>query len=118
MAGRVRLTSTWRTTSSAANARRTRWWGGVAQNGWGVAINQQYRTIFAVWYTYDPVGRTVWYLVPGGEWIAANVYRGAAYRTTSSAWLGAIYNPAAFVANSAGTVTFTFNDAEMTDAGN
>jgi hypothetical protein len=86
------------------------WWGGIAQNGWGVAINQQYRTLFAVWYTYDQEGRTVWYVVPGGEWTAANTYRGAAYRTTGSAWLGAVYNPAAFNAAPAGTVTFTFND--------
>ncbi|MEO7742404.1 MAG: hypothetical protein ABIR98_05680 [Usitatibacter sp.] len=86
------------------------WWGGISQNGWGVAINQQYRTIFAVWYTYDPEGRTVWYVVPGGEWVAANVYRGTAYRTASSAWLGTTYNPAAFAANAVGSVTFTFND--------
>ena len=86
------------------------WWGGLAQNGWGVAISQQYRTIFAVWYTYDSDGRTIWYVVPGGEWTAANVYRGTAYRTTSSPWLGTAYNPAAFVANPVGTLTFTFND--------
>lgn len=86
------------------------WWGGQAQNGWGVAINQQYRTLFAVWYTYDEAGRTVWYVVPGGEWSAANVYRGAAYRTTGSPWLGAAYNPGAFNAQPVGTVSFTFND--------
>ena len=86
------------------------WWGGTAQNGWGVAINQQYRTLFALWYTYDAAGRTIWYAVPGGSWTTTNVYTGTAYRTTSSPWLGATYDPAAFVAPPVGTVTFRFTD--------
>jgi hypothetical protein len=86
------------------------WWGGTSQNGWGVAISQQYRTLFAVWYTYDPAGRTIWYVVPGGSWTAANVYTGTAYRTSGSPWLGGAYNPAAFNPQPVGSVTFTFND--------
>jgi hypothetical protein len=86
------------------------WWGGQAQNGWGVAISQQYRTLFAVWYTYDPAGRTVWYVVPGGSWSAANVFSGTAYRTTGSPWLGRAYDPAAFDVQPVGNVTFTFTD--------
>jgi photosystem II stability/assembly factor-like uncharacterized protein len=86
------------------------WWGGPAQNGWGVAISQQYRTLFSVWYTYDQSGRTVWYVVPGGTWTASNVYSGTAFRTTGSPWLGSAYNPAAFNVQPAGNVTFTFND--------
>lgn len=86
------------------------WWGGPSQNGWGVAITQQYRTIFAVWYTYDANGRTVWYVVPAGSWTAANVYTGTAYRTTGSPWLGVPYDPAMLNAPAVGTVTFTFTD--------
>lgn len=86
------------------------WWGGPSQNGWGVAISQQYRTLFAVWYTYDQAGRTVWYVVPGGSWTAANIYTGIAYRTTGSPWLGGAYDPAAFNPQPVGNVTFTFND--------
>ena len=86
------------------------WWGGTAQNGWGVAINQQYRTIFAVWYTYDQTGKTVWYVVPAGTWTAANAYTGTAYRTTGSPWIGAPYNPNALNAQPVGTVTFSFTD--------
>jgi hypothetical protein len=88
------------------------WWGGTAQNGWGVAINQQYRTLFSVWYTYDAAGRTVWYVVPGGSWTAANTYSGAAYRVTSSAWIGATYDPAMFNPRPVGNVTFTFTDID------
>jgi chitinase len=86
------------------------WWGGTAQNGWGVAINQQYRSLFSVWYTYDAAGKTVWYVVPAGNWTAANVYTGTAYRTTGSAWLGAPYDPALLNAQPVGTVTLTFTD--------
>jgi hypothetical protein len=86
------------------------WWGGTAQNGWGVAINQQYRTLFSLWYTYDAAGRTVWYVIPGGSWSAANTFTGTAYRTTGSAWLGAPYDAGSFNVAPAGTVTFTFTD--------
>jgi hypothetical protein len=86
------------------------WWGGSAQNGWGVAINQQYRTLFSVWYTYDESGKTVWYVIPGGSWTAANTFSGTAYRVTGSPWAGAVYNPAAVSPQAVGTVTFTFKD--------
>ena len=39
------------------------WWGGTAQNGWGVTINQQYRTLFSLWYTYDRNGRPTWFVM-------------------------------------------------------
>jgi hypothetical protein len=87
------------------------WWGGTSQNGWGVAINQQYRTLFAVWYTYDINGKTTWYVVPGGSWTATNVYTGTAYRTSGSAWLGVPFNASSISVQSVGSVTFTFNDA-------
>ncbi len=84
------------------------WWGGTAQNGWGVAINQQYRSLFSVWYTYDQSGRTLWYVVPAGAWITANAFSGTAYRTTGSPWLGTAYDPAALAPQAAGSVTLTF----------
>jgi hypothetical protein len=85
------------------------WWGGASQNGWGVAINQQYRTLFSVWYTYDASGKTVWYVIPGGSWTSANTYSGPAYRVIGSPWLGAAYDPSRFDPQAAGNVTFTFN---------
>ena len=84
------------------------WWAGTSQNGWGITISQQYRTLFAVWFTYDTQGRNTWFVVPGGTWTAANVFTGTAYRTTSSPWVGATYDPARFQITPAGTVTFTF----------
>jgi hypothetical protein len=85
------------------------WWGGVSQNGWGVAINQQYRTLFSIWYTYDRGGRPVWYLVSGGTWTAANVYSGTVYRPSGAPWIGLPYDAARHTIVPVGNVTFTFN---------
>lgn len=88
------------------------WWGGTQQNGWGVAINQQYRSLFSVWYTYDAAGRTTWYVVSGGSWTSATTFTGTAYRTSGSAWLGAPYDPAAFSLQPVGSITFRFVDRD------
>jgi hypothetical protein len=70
------------------------WWGGLSQNGWGVAISQQYRTIFAC----------LVHLRPGGPHDLVRGARGRVDRQPTSiaappigpqlAWLGAAYNPA------------------------
>ena len=85
------------------------WWGGSAQNGWGVVINQQYRTLFVVWYTYDTTGKTVWY-VATGSWTNANTITGTAYRTTGSPWIGSTYDPSALVPTAVGTISISFTD--------
>jgi photosystem II stability/assembly factor-like uncharacterized protein len=84
------------------------WWAGSSQNGWGITISQQYRTLFAVWFTYDTQGRNTWFVVPGGTWTAGNVFSGTAYRTSSSPWVGVPYDPSRFAITPVGTVTFTF----------
>ncbi len=87
------------------------WWGGSAQNGWGVAINQQYRTLFCVWYTYDAAGERTWLVVPGGTWTGTNAYTGTVYRMSAGPWLGAAYDPSLRAAHAAGVATFSFLDA-------
>jgi hypothetical protein len=88
------------------------WWGGTAQNGWGVSINQQYRTLFSLWYTYDRDGRPTWFVMPGGTWTAANTYTAAAYRASGPPWLGVPYDASRHSTAPVGTVTFTFTDAQ------
>jgi hypothetical protein len=73
------------------------WWGGPTQNGWGLAVSQQYRTLFAVWFTYDQAGDPTWLVLPGGEWSSANTYTGSLYRTRGSPWLGVPYDANRFV---------------------
>lgn len=92
------------------------WWGGSAQDGWGLNIAQQGRVLFPVWYTYDASGKDTWYAVPGGTW-NGTTFTGDIYATTSSAWLGANYNPLVFAPVKVGTMTLNFfdqNTAAMT----
>ncbi|QJR09562.1 hypothetical protein DSM104443_00611 [Usitatibacter rugosus] len=89
------------------------WWGGTAQNGWGLSVLQQYSTLFPVWFTYDAAGMPVWYVMPGGTWVAGN-YEGRIYRTTGSPWLGAAYDPAAFRIFDVGSYRLRFDGAGTT----
>jgi photosystem II stability/assembly factor-like uncharacterized protein len=92
------------------------WWAGEAQNGWGISITQQYRSLFAAWYTYDKAGAATWFVMPAGAW-SGNTYSGKLYSTTGSAWVGATYNPNQLQVTEVGTLTFNFasaNSATMT----
>ena len=92
------------------------WWGGSAQDGWGINLVQHGSVVFGVWYTYGPDGKGTWYVLPGGNW-AGTTYSGTLYSTTGSAWLGAIYNPGLLVATAVGNLSFNFanaNNASMT----
>ncbi len=90
---------------------RDMWWGSQAENGWGIAIAQQERNLFAVWYTYDANGKPNWFVVSNGKW-DENVFTGDVYTTTSSAWIGTSYDANQFKLNKAGVLTITFTDQE------
>ncbi len=85
------------------------WWAGPSENGWGMNIAQQGRVLFPVWYTYDSTGTTRFFAVPGGTWVG-NTFTGDIYSTSSSAWLGANYIAANFIATKVGTMSLTFQD--------
>jgi hypothetical protein len=85
------------------------WWGGPAQNGWGLAVLQQYRALFAVWFTYDANGQPAWYVMPSGHWTDAQTWEGRIYRATSSAWLGASYDPTRFHTTDVGPFRLRFD---------
>ncbi|HZZ94736.1 MAG TPA: hypothetical protein VFE23_19400 [Usitatibacter sp.] len=78
------------------------WWGGAAQDGWGIAVLQQYRSLFAVWFTYDASGAPTWLVMPSGTWTDAQTWEGRIYRTHGSPWLGAPYDAAALSLSDAG----------------
>jgi hypothetical protein len=95
------------------------WWGGDAQNGWGITFAQQNRTLFGVWYTYGATctGTNIgcaatWYVMPGGAWgttpATANTYTGPIYSTVGSPWLGTVFDKNAVKVTPAGTITVTF----------
>ncbi len=86
------------------------WWGGSAQDGWGISIVQQAGTLFGAWYSYGPDGKPTWHVLPGGSW-NGNTYSGPFYSTTGSPWLGATYKPDDLIVTAAGTLTLVFSDA-------
>jgi hypothetical protein len=85
------------------------WWN-ANESGWGVSINQQYRTLFVVWYTYGVYGQPIWYVVPGGSW-SGTTYSGTVYRTTAAPGLffGAAFDPKTVGATAVGTMSLGFN---------
>jgi len=94
--------------SAATPNRSDLWWGGSAQDGWGITILQQAATLFPVWFTYDANGVATWYVMPGGTWTAADTYEGPVYRTTGSAWVGAQYDPTKLQVFNVGTYRLQF----------
>ncbi len=85
------------------------WWGGEAQDGWGIAVLQQYRTLFSVWFTYDGNGAPTWFVMPSGYWSDAQTWQGRIYRTSGSPWLGQAYDPAALRLSDVGAFRLRFD---------
>jgi serine protease len=85
------------------------WWGGTAQDGWGLTLNQHYDTLVAIWYTYGLGGKPVFYIMPGGTWTDSATLSGTIYATTGTPF-GSSYDVGQFVAATVGSVTFSFSD--------
>lgn len=92
------------------------WWGGLAQNGWGIAIHEQFGNLFSVWFTYDGEGAPTWFVMPGGTWTDSRTYSGTIYRTRGSPWLGVPYEASKLAVNIAGTYRLRFNGDKPTSA--
>jgi hypothetical protein len=89
------------------------WWGGAAQNGWGLSIAQQGQTLFATWFTYDADGNPAWFYMPGATRLADGHYAGALYRTTGGPWPTQVpYDGAMTKVLPVGTLELTFSGAD------
>jgi hypothetical protein len=84
------------------------WWAGAGQSGWGLALLQQYRTIFAVLFTYDASGAPTWLVMPGGSWIDPNTWEARVYRSSGSPWLGVRYELEPLKIGEVGMLRFHF----------
>jgi hypothetical protein len=97
--------------ASLANTRPVvgdMWWGGERQSGWGIAILQQFGTLFATWFTYNEKGEPTWFVMPAGSWTATDTFEGRIYRTSSSRWLAMSYNTTSFRVNDVGSFRVRF----------
>lgn len=87
------------------------WWGGPTQNGWGIAIHEEFGNLFMVWLTYGSDGNPTWFVMPGGSWVDDATYAGSIYRTHGSKWLGTMYDAGKFGVDSGGTYSVRFVDS-------
>jgi hypothetical protein len=94
--------------------RTDMWWGGMAQNGWGIAVIQQNASLFTMWYTYDAAGNPLWYAMPSGTWTSSDTYEGRVYRTTGSPWLGGAYDASLFRPVDVGSYRLRFSGETAT----
>ena len=85
------------------------WWGGITQNGWGMALMQQYSALFGLWFTYDASGKATWFAMPAGTWIVKNDYQGKIYRAAGPPWLGVPYDASRHRLTEAGTFRYRFS---------
>jgi predicted extracellular nuclease len=101
-------------TATPASDRTNHWWAGVAENGWGLVINQHGETPFVALYIYNAAGKPDW-LAMSGVWDASKTtFSGDFYRPTSApldAYDAARFAPGAVV----GRGSFTFNTESTGD---
>ena len=86
------------------------WWT-ATESGWGLSVNQQYRTLFSVIYTYGASGQPLWYVMPGGSW-NAGTYSGALYAASTPPfdYFSGAFNAGAVSARAVGTMSLQFSD--------
>ena len=84
------------------------WWGGPSQNGWGIAVLEQFGNLFLVWFTYGDDGRPTWFVMPGGRWTDSRSYSGSIYKTVGTDWIVGPYDASKLEASTVGNYTITF----------
>lgn len=88
------------------------WWGGAAENGWGLNLTQHGETLVAGWYVFGQDNQPTYLIMQGGTWDASfTTFTGPLIQPVSGAPFSN-YDPAAFVAGTpAGTMSLAFNHA-------
>lgn len=87
------------------------WWGGVAQDGWGLNLVQHASgVVFGVWYTYGADGKRTWFVFSDGHWSATDVYQATLYTVAGPPQTGA-FDPNLVRRTPVGSVTLSFTDA-------
>lgn len=84
------------------------WWN-AGESGWGLSITQQYRSLFAVWFTYRPDRTPTWYVMSGGRWVATDTYEGTLYRTRADGFFGTAFSAASVGHDAVGTLRLRFS---------
>jgi hypothetical protein len=86
------------------------WWGGPAEDGWGINLAHQGDVIYMTWYTYDATGRPSWLALVASR-TAPGTYAGPILEVRGSPYDVTPYNPALKVSQTVGSGTLAFADA-------
>ena len=84
------------------------WWN-PAESGWGITIADHESQLFAVWYTYRPDGRPVWYVIPGGTFSEGKRrFQGDIYATTGPSNAAPVFDASLVTRRVVGSASFDF----------
>lgn len=86
------------------------WWGGAAENGWGLSITQMQSLTFAAWYTYDRSGRATWYVLQSSTW-SGETLTGPILKVSADPLLARDFTVAHTASTTVGNGTLRFTDA-------
>ncbi len=91
------------------------WWS-PSESGWGLGLfHHPSNKIFGTLYIYGSDGKPSWYVIPDGQFVSTNEYRGSIYRTTGP-YYGGAFNPAQISVTAAGTAIIEFGAFDPTRA--
>jgi hypothetical protein len=85
------------------------WWN-PNESGWGVALTQQFGTIFATWYSYDTTGKAIWYVASNCPMVGSGCSADL-YRVNGGSPITATWNGANKTVTKVGTIAFAFTDS-------
>ena len=81
-----------------------------SESGWGINFAHQGDVIFATWFTYDLTGKA-WWLSMTANKTAEGVYTGTLLETHGPRFNAVPFLPSGVSANTVGSATLTFSDA-------
>jgi hypothetical protein len=70
------------------------WWGGIAQDGWGISVHEDPGALFSLWFTYGDDRQPTWFVMSDGSWVDGDTFAGPIFKPFGSKWIGAVYDPA------------------------
>jgi len=89
------------------------WWPGAARDGWGLVLQQQYMTVFALLFTYREDGKPTWVVMPSAYWSDSTTLLGNAFSTKSSSW-PLEYDAARLTSQQVGAFSLRFGGGRLT----
>jgi cyclophilin family peptidyl-prolyl cis-trans isomerase len=89
------------------------WWN-PTEDGWGMAISQQFDVAFATWYAYDASGKATWYVADQCKLLGTRC-EGKLYQVTGGVPLTVAWNGSNRKVVEVGTLSLVFTDVNNGD---